>query len=265
MSLASGTSNDSVKCKTFVSEAEIEERKKRRQEEWEKVRKPEDPLEAPEEEYDPRSLYERLQEQKEKRQAEYEESHRLKNLIKGLDDDEVAFLELVDKTKIEMETKLYKEELKEIAEYRKAVAHLSEAEAEAKLKELRKNLNLQNSSAAKKSQQSLLAGALKRKSSTSPPDSKKLRSDSQSGESETNGVDAESSTVCEDSDSPTENRIETGLMVGRLQCLGVLPGLGAYSDSSDSENSSNSDHEKDSDLDLVGRRRLRVQVVQNHT
>lgn len=29
--------------KRFVSEAEIEERRKRRQEEWEKVRKPEDP------------------------------------------------------------------------------------------------------------------------------------------------------------------------------------------------------------------------------
>lgn len=91
----------------FVSESEIEERKRRRQEEWEKVRKPDDPqgeflssprvalvarqrvvlhqlferlpclfflcLEAPEEEYDPRSLFERLQEQKEKKQEEYEE------------------------------------------------------------------------------------------------------------------------------------------------------------------------------------------------
>lgn len=91
----------------FVSEAELDEKRKKRQEEWEKVRKPEDPegkntltythtskmhqtckihtsvrtstclsvcsSEAPEEEYDPRSLFERLQEQKDKKQEDYEE------------------------------------------------------------------------------------------------------------------------------------------------------------------------------------------------
>lgn len=39
---ADGTA-DLVINKRFVSEAELEERRKRRQEEWEKVRKPEDP------------------------------------------------------------------------------------------------------------------------------------------------------------------------------------------------------------------------------
>lgn len=34
---------NSVINKRFVTEAELEERRKRRQEEWEKVRKPEDP------------------------------------------------------------------------------------------------------------------------------------------------------------------------------------------------------------------------------
>uniref|UniRef100_A0A8D0ESS4 FAM192A/Fyv6 N-terminal domain-containing protein n=1 Tax=Strix occidentalis caurina TaxID=311401 RepID=A0A8D0ESS4_STROC len=34
---------DLVINKRFVSESELEERRKRRQEEWEKVRKPEDP------------------------------------------------------------------------------------------------------------------------------------------------------------------------------------------------------------------------------
>lgn len=37
------SSTDLVINKRFVSEAELEERRKRRQEEWEKVRKPEDP------------------------------------------------------------------------------------------------------------------------------------------------------------------------------------------------------------------------------
>ncbi|OXB76063.1 UNVERIFIED_CONTAM: hypothetical protein H355_000162 [Colinus virginianus] len=64
---------DLVINKRFVSEAELEERRKRRQEEWEKVRKPEDPEECPEEAYDPRSLYERLQEQRERKQQEFEE------------------------------------------------------------------------------------------------------------------------------------------------------------------------------------------------
>ncbi|EMP25596.1 hypothetical protein UY3_17337 [Chelonia mydas] len=64
---------DHVINKRFVSESELDERRKRRQEEWEKVRKPEDPEECPEEVYDPRSLYERLQEQKDKKQQEFEE------------------------------------------------------------------------------------------------------------------------------------------------------------------------------------------------
>ena len=50
--------------RSFVSEAEIEEAKKNRQEEWERVRKPDDPKEAPEEVYDHRSLFERLEENK---------------------------------------------------------------------------------------------------------------------------------------------------------------------------------------------------------
>lgn len=37
--------------------------------------------EAPEEEYDPRSLYERLQEQKEKKQEEFEEQFKFSKLL----------------------------------------------------------------------------------------------------------------------------------------------------------------------------------------
>lgn len=43
-------------------------------------------------------------------------------------------------------------------------------------------------------------------------------------------------------------------------CLGVLPGLGAYTDSSDSENSSESDV-AENEYDLVGRSRIHVQNV----
>ena len=50
--------------RNFVSEADLEEARKNRQEEWERVRKPDDPKEAPEEQYDHRSLFERLEENK---------------------------------------------------------------------------------------------------------------------------------------------------------------------------------------------------------
>ena len=51
-----GDDSNLVIKKKFVSEAELDERRKRRQEEWEKVRKPEDPEQCPEQVYDPRSL-----------------------------------------------------------------------------------------------------------------------------------------------------------------------------------------------------------------
>ncbi|KAI2578660.1 proteasome activator subunit 3 interacting protein 1, partial [Homo sapiens] len=104
--------------KRFVSEAELDERRKRRQEEWEKVRKPEDPEECPEEVYDPRSLYERLQEQKDRKQQEYEEQFKFKNMVRGLDEDETNFLDEVSRQQELIEKQRREEELKELKEYR---------------------------------------------------------------------------------------------------------------------------------------------------
>lgn len=87
----------------FVTETELAEARKKRQEEWEKVRQPDQPLgkyplplldkvilffrfskivrlictEMPEEPYDSRSLYERLKEQRDKKDLEFEETHKL--------------------------------------------------------------------------------------------------------------------------------------------------------------------------------------------
>ncbi|KAI4873864.1 hypothetical protein NFI96_012990 [Prochilodus magdalenae] len=102
----------------FVSESELEEKRKKRQEEWEKVRKPDDPEEVPEEEYDPRSLYERLQEQKDKKQEEYEEQFKFKNMVKGLDEDDSNFLDEVSRQRSLVEKQRRDEELQEIQEYR---------------------------------------------------------------------------------------------------------------------------------------------------
>lgn len=60
-----------------MTEAEATEQRQRRQEEWERVRQPEDPLERPEEPYDGRSLYERLKQNKDKKDMEFEEAHKL--------------------------------------------------------------------------------------------------------------------------------------------------------------------------------------------
>ena len=98
--------------RSFVSEKEIEEVKQKRQEEWEKVRKPDQPLgklqklvslikaylyvhvctsgpwrsidlslilihiERPEEAYDPRTLYDRLKQQKDKKQEEHDDQYK---------------------------------------------------------------------------------------------------------------------------------------------------------------------------------------------
>ncbi|GFY49108.1 PSME3-interacting protein [Trichonephila inaurata madagascariensis] len=243
-------SDSAVKCKKFITESEIEEIKKKRQEEWEKVRKHDDPEEAPEEEYDPRSLFDRLQEQKDLKQSELEESRRLKNLIKGLDDDEVAFLELVDQTKMQMETRLWEEEKKEIQEFRRAVSTLSEEEEEAKLQQIRRTLNLPSSGSSKKSQQNLLVGALKRKASSAFSPEKKEDSD----------AGKEESVIKNESDEPENKR--SAQTVNTISCLGILPGLNAYnSDSSDSENSSDSEVEKENEYDLVGRRHVQVRTA----
>lgn len=89
----------------FVTESEIAEARQKRQEEWEKVRQPDQPLgkrtlticfvfkvfwntisrmvfpieipERPEESYDSRSLFDRLKEQRDKKDLEFEEAHKL--------------------------------------------------------------------------------------------------------------------------------------------------------------------------------------------
>ncbi|POI31051.1 hypothetical protein CIB84_005198 [Bambusicola thoracicus] len=177
-------SADLVINKRFVSEAELEERRKRRQEEWEKVRKPEDPEECPEEAYDPRSLYERLQEQREKKQQEFEEQFKFMGV--GMD------------PKKETEKKLPMKSVE--------------------------NKN-------KFSQAKLLAGAVKHRSSDGGNSVKRLKLD----------TDHEEKNQEKPSCVPLGSSSVGGSAVhcpSAAVCIGILPGLGAYSGSSDSESSS---------------------------
>lgn len=59
----------------------------------------------------------------------------VENMIKGLDDDEIEFLDMVDRTKMEEEKRLMKEEAKELQEFRNKVAALKEQSLTKKIEE----------------------------------------------------------------------------------------------------------------------------------
>lgn len=241
----------------FISETEIASQKLKRQEEWEKVRTAEQPIEAPEEEYDPRSLFDRLKEQKDKKEFEYEEAHKLKNMIKGLDDDEVEFLDLVDKSKFEEEKRKYLEESKALNEFRMKRACLEEENLEQRIRnEIKSSKPAVNNSSSNKisSQSKLLAGALVKKSS--PPlaqndkgTKRKLEDqDDKKASCDSKKLANESSSAASVSDSTSSSQ-----SAEMLQCVGVLPGIGDYDHSSDS-NGSSSDFESEPLRDLCGRK-----------
>uniref|UniRef100_A0A3B4CFR4 FAM192A/Fyv6 N-terminal domain-containing protein n=1 Tax=Pygocentrus nattereri TaxID=42514 RepID=A0A3B4CFR4_PYGNA len=230
----------------FVSESELEEKRKRRQEEWEKVRKPDDPEEVPEEEYDPRSLYERLQEQKEKKQEEYEEQFKFKNMVKGLDEDDTNFLDEVSRQQSLVEKQRRDEELQEIQEYRIsiyfqiALKKLAAGESQKKESEKRAGPKPPEHKTSHLSQAHLLAGAVKRRSSSqSSESSKKQKVEETAPAAAGNGSQTEQETG-EQKPVPRAGVARTGVLhlPSAAVCVGILPGLGAYSGSSDSDNTS---------------------------
>ncbi|XP_078034324.1 PSME3-interacting protein [Augochlora pura] len=256
----------------FISEAEITEQRRIRQQEWERVRTADQPLEAPEEPYDPRSLYERLQEQKSKRDVEYEEAHKLKNMIKGLDDDEVEFLDLVDRTKLEEERKKNLEEEKEMRDFKAAVASLQEKSLNEKLKQELKNPQIASknvSSGSRSSQLKLLAGVVvkrtekqkqgettrgvKRKLSSDESKESSVSKDCQENEQKTSEILVCESSILHDVSLQTKTVVSD---IGGMKCIGILPGLGSYEDSSGSDCSSDTDQDPEpnhSKYDLLGR------------
>lgn len=207
----------------FVSQDALDDKRKKRQEEWEKVRKPEDPEEVPEEAYDPRCLYDRLEEQKMKKQEEHDELFALKNQVKGLGEDEVEFLDFVSKRQEDLDKKRQKEDTEVLKEYRSAIAAetLEKADSQKKTSESKSS---RLAAQGKKSQQSLLMGAVKRKSTNS--DDSKQTDESLEKKQKT----SDSAHANPTSSAPKSN--------GIARIIGILPGLGAYDDSSDEKDSS---------------------------
>nr|XP_055030522.1 PSME3-interacting protein isoform X1 [Misgurnus anguillicaudatus]XP_055030523.1 PSME3-interacting protein isoform X1 [Misgurnus anguillicaudatus] len=238
----------------FVSESELDEKRKKRQEEWEKVRKPDDPEEAPEEEYDPRSLFERLQEQKDKKQEEYEEQFKFKNMVKGLDEDETSFLDEVSRQQSLIEKRRRDEDAREINEYRRSLQKLANNESNKKEPEKKAGPKPSENKTSHLSQAHLLAGAVKRRSSSqSSEGSKKLKT-----EDTVAGNGSQTEQEAGEPKSPSADVTCSGVLrlPSAAVCVGILPGLGAYSGSSDSESSSDSEGSVDEIGSPIKRHRL---------
>ncbi|XP_076112387.1 PSME3-interacting protein-like [Mytilus galloprovincialis] len=221
----------------FITQSEVDDKRKRRQEEWEQKRKPDDPMECPE--ADNRSLYDKLQEQKMKKDEEYEEQHKLKNSVKGLNEDEAHFLEFVSNKQLEIEKARSDEEkslFKEIKESSvSAVQQSSSQEKKSTKPAVQTN---------KRSQTALLAGAVKRKGTSENEDSNKRKSIDNKDPESTSNTGAINTIAREQ------------LLNQRAKIIGVLPGLGAYdNDTSDSETSSS-----DSECDFSVQKKIKIQV-----
>lgn len=192
----------------FVKETDLDAARQKRQEEWERVRQADQPEVAPEEPYDARSLFDRLQEQKNKKQSEWDESHKLKNQVRGIDSDEANFLDQVDAIKWEQERKRIEEEKAALEEYRKIQEELLERQEIEKRKleggQVPKR-PVATSAATKQSQ--LLSGVIVRKRS-----------------SESCAADDENKKVKSNEVTP-------------VQTLGALAGLGSYESDEDEESS----------------------------
>jgi len=115
----SDQSSISASLKQFLTEEQIEIERQRRQADWERVRSSTDPIEAPVEVFDTRSLYEKLKAQHEEKKKEYEDMWAAKNSIRGLDEDETDFLTRLDHARAEKQRELKRMEQEEIEELKK--------------------------------------------------------------------------------------------------------------------------------------------------
>ncbi|MFH4977559.1 hypothetical protein AB6A40_004268 [Gnathostoma spinigerum] len=205
----------------FVTQKEIDEAREVRQKEWEKVRKASDPLEAPEEPVDNRSLYERLKEVRDKKQAEFEEDHKFKNMVRGLDSDESDFLSMVDNMKQQQERLLKEEEKLVLSECERS---RSRAVSDGQIPSVSSLRPVISNKPKTNKQAEILRSAIKRRSTNEDGDNCKRPSSA--------NIVLQQPTAAE--------------------VIGVLPGIASYtSTSSDSESESENSGSGDVVLPLV--------------
>nr|XP_054748574.1 PSME3-interacting protein-like [Lytechinus pictus] len=229
----------SSNVKTFVSEKELSEQRQRRQEEWDKVRTADQPEECPEEEYDPRSLFEKLQEQKDKKQSEYDEQFKFKNMIRGVDDGESKFLNEVAERQMKVQAQRMSEEKQIINEYKDLVVNST---VPVTSREASQSGERKVQTGNKRSQASLLAGAVKRKRPSSTDESKSPEGPAATSSKNNGSSQATGASSSDDSSSDQSSKDSPGEVQG-VQCIAVLPGIGSYSNSSEDSDSDTSDSE----------------------
>eukprot|EP00124_Ichthyophonus_hoferi_P006081 Ihof_evm1s1185 gene=Ihof_evmTU1s1185 len=110
-----------------------EELKKVIEKEWEEARNRETKLPdyLKPENYDPRSLYERLQQNKDKKQEEIDFQLAFKNQIKGLDDEELDFIKEKEREQEEKEAQTWEEEMENVKKFREEVTKRSDETAQS--------------------------------------------------------------------------------------------------------------------------------------
>ncbi|CAI2302244.1 unnamed protein product [Caenorhabditis sp. 36 PRJEB53466] len=155
----------------FVSTKELTEEKKACQDAWEKVRKPTDPTLAPEPEYCNKTLFEQLKDRKDAKQLEIDEAKKLKNMVRGIDEDESVFLSDLDTSKRVVKMQNKKEE-QEVIKEMTVTQHLAAKQPPTA------RLILKPSSSGvvappKSKQAAILSAAIKRKSTSATPEEKK--------------------------------------------------------------------------------------------
>ncbi|KAK3847202.1 MAG: N-terminal domain of NEFA-interacting nuclear protein NIP30-domain-containing protein [Linnemannia gamsii] len=104
----------------FVSAGELDEARKARKEEWDKAyENNENPPPIQEEvPYDPRTLYERLQEQKQKKSDAFAEATKFGNLIHKIDNDEFDFLSSLEDEGAKKKREQAEQEAEELKNFR---------------------------------------------------------------------------------------------------------------------------------------------------
>ncbi|KAJ8928210.1 hypothetical protein NQ314_019274 [Rhamnusium bicolor] len=210
----------------FITETEAASIRKRKQEEWERnVQKNHTIHEVSMKGYKNKSK---------KKDLEYEEAHKLKNMIKGLDDDEIEFLDLVDRTKLEADRKKELEEERELNDYRTRVAILQEKNNRGKTASRNCSIVIKKNEAQK------------RKMSDSSENNDRP---SENGAKQPKVDVDESGDKSSDTNDAVNVRPNSG-----LRCVAILPGLGHYEDSSSDSSDSEIESSPNSKIDILGRK-----------
>lgn len=115
------TNNASLR---FVSQNALNDAQKRREQEIREAyaRIGEEPPPKPNDEaYDPRPLYERLQEARAKQDEKIEEMFKLRNQFRGLDESESQFLADIERARRQREEKKRREDATQLEAFRRCV------------------------------------------------------------------------------------------------------------------------------------------------